>query len=367
MNATIPATDRNVTRGHNQPAAKIELTPEQMKAIAQSRDALITELSSVVEDELNDIIVKVEHAKKDVQAGPFAILSWFRENVEPEILEKFPKPGSEFGDNPDKYKEPYYRDGKLKFKATSFYLKFFLTSFPEGKRIATALSHVALAKDEKANQESVPEYIRGMNDVALESYREDLQAMQNVGVKALRDAMALEKQLIAVNNLPEVGAAPLTDDDDNVMKVSKPIKVWNTKSPEKHWNLYSISGFMQFDPDAAMEKGGTYDALKITAKRERAEDQGNGNGSDKPVAVNTNVTMAARINDIAEYIHNKLMPEGNKNREVYGLFLKDQVNGPDGDDLIYNLNEIKLFVDGVLNIPAVQTRLEKITDKRAAA
>lgn len=365
--ANIPAADRTVTKSDNAPLDPTKLTDAQRQAIAKTRDALVTELSSIVTEEVNNIVVWIDQSKKDADSGPFVILKWFKENVDSDTLAKFPRPGSELGDNPDKYKEPYFREGKLKFKATSFYLKFFLSAFPEGKRIASALAHIALAKDENANQAAVPQNIRDMNPVQLEQLKQDLTSQQNRGVRSIRDAIALNQQLDAINDLPEVAAAPIFDDDGNVVKMSKPIKVWNVKSPEQQWNLYSISGFMQFDPDKAAELGGTYDALKLTAKREQSEIGENAGQSDKPVVINTNATLAARINDIAEYICNKLMPAGNKNREVYGLFLKDQINGPDGGDLIYNLNEIKLFVDGVLNIPSVQVKLEKMSEQKDVA
>lgn len=367
MNA-IPASDRTVTPAHNKPVDATKLTDAQKDAIAQAQDKLVEKLGAVIDDEVNDIVVKIDEDRKNAAAGPFILLKWFKMHVDADVLETFPTPGSEVGDNPDKYSEPYFRDGKKKYKATSFYLKFFLQSFPAGKNIAAALAHISLAKDENANQAAVPESIRRMNPVQLEAYRVDLMKQQNSGVKALRDCIALSKQLDAVNNLPECRAEPIMDGDD-VARIAKPIKVWNTKKPDSEWNLYSISGFMQFDPATAEEQGGTYDALKLTAKRERANDEAHGNGgtADKPVAINTNATMVARINDMAEYVANKLMPEGSRNREVYGLFLKDHINGADSGDLIYNLNELKLFIDGVLNIPAVQIKLEEVQKIRNAA
>lgn len=364
--ANVPAVDRTVTSKDNQPDNGIKLpklTEEQMAAIAKAQDALVDKLGAIVTDDVNDIIVTIENARKDAAAGPFKLLKWFMENVDEETLAMFPTPGSDVGDNPDKYSEPYFRDGKRKWKATSFYLKLFLQRFPAGKAIAQSLAHIALAKDENANQNAIPENIRNLNPIQLEALREDLMQQQNKGVKAIRDAIALDKQLKAVNDLPEVAVEPIIDPDSGeVARIAKPIKVWNVKSPENQWNLYSINGFMAFDPAKASELGGTFDALKLTAKRVREEDQDNGGSNDKPQPVNTNSTMVARINDIAEYIANKLMAD--RKREAYALFLKNEVAGPNGDDLIYNLNEIKMFVDSVLNIPQVQSRLEIVQRKK---
>lgn len=347
--------------GHNVQLPK--LTDQQKEAIDKTMKALADNLSTLVTDEANAIIVRIDHAKKDLGSGPFQLLKWAKTNIPADKLAMFPTPGSETGTCPDKYEEVYHRDGKKKFRKTSFYLKFFLQSFPEGKRIAAALAHIALAKDEKANQAAVPAEIRALDPVALESLREDLVGQQNTGVKAIRDAMALEKQFNAVNALAQVGAEPLMDKAGDVQKVNKPIKVWNTENKDTEWNLYSISGFMQFDADRASELGGTFDALKLTAKRDQSEDGGDGTG-DKPVVINTNATLVARITDIHEFIANKLMAD--PKRELYGQFLKDHIASAGSDDLIESLSDIMSFANGVLNIPAVQTRLEIITAKRAA-
>lgn len=361
---TVPAADRVVARTDNAVVKLPELTAAEKEAIAKAMSALSDSLASFVTPELNAIFVEIDKAKKDLQVGPFRILKYVKSNIPADKLILFPTPGSEVGDCPDKYEEPYFRDGKKKFKKTSFYLKYFLNHFPEGKRIAAALAHIALAKDEKANQAAVPDDIRKLNPVDLENLREDLVGQQNAGVKALRDAMGLEKQFNAVNALAKVSAMPLMDAEGNVRRVNKPIKVWNTDNPEQEWYLYSISGFNQFDPARAAELGGTLEALKLTAKREQGEEDSDPATSDKPVAINTNATLVARIGDIHEFVANKLMAD--PKRELYGLFLKDHIASAGSDDLIESLSGIKHFVDGVLNIPAVQTRLELITAKRAA-
>ncbi len=361
---TVPAADREVTVNDNKPLQLPKLTDAEKEAIDKTMKAIMEKVADVVDQEVNGFVVKLNVDVKEVEAAPFRILKWAMTHIPADKLAIFPKPGSDTGNCPDKYEEVYFRDGKKKFRQTSFYLRWFLSVWPEGKRLAAALAHVALAKDEKANQAAVPENIRAMNPVDLESFREDLVKQQNKGVKGIRDAFALLKQFEAVNKLPKVAAEPSKDADGNVQKVAKPIKVWNTDNPDQQWGLYSLSGFMQFDPDRAAELGGTFDALKLTAKRDTGDD-GQPNGNETPVAINTNGTFVARINDVAEYVGNKLMAD--KKRELYGQFLKDHIATADSGDLIYNLNELKLFIDGVMNIPVVQSKLEEVTRKRNAA
>lgn len=362
----IPASDRTVSKSDNVLDYE-NLTDAQREAIAKTRDSLITELSKLITDDVNAIVVRIDAAAKDAKSGPFDILEWFRSNIDADELAKFPRPGSKLGDNPDIYKEVYFRDGNKKFKPTSFYLKFFLNAFPEGQRIAKTMRMIELAGNEKADHTEIPQDIRDLNPIQLDAMKKDLTDQQNRGVRSIRDAIALHMQFELVNELPGVTAEPELDDNGHVAKIAKPILVYDTNKPRQVWGHYSISGFMQFDPEKAAELGGTFDALKLTAKREKATDDNTGGTGDKPVVINTNSTMAARLNDVAEYISNKLMPEGSRNREIYALFVKDQVNGPDGNDLIYNLNEIKLFVDGILNIPSVQSKLEQISAKKNAA
>jgi hypothetical protein len=353
--------------GHNKAVELPKLTDTQKDAIAKTMVSLSDELAKTFPtDEVDTIIVRTVEAGKDVAAGPWLILKVIKSKVEPGTLAKFPTPGSEVGLCPDKYEEPYFKDGNKKFRKTSFYLKFFLLHMPEGKRIAAALAHIAIAKDENANQAAVPEVIRAMNPVDLENYREDLVSQQNKGVKALRDAMALEKQLVAVNKLAGCAAAPLMDKEGNVRRTSKPVKVWNTENADSEWKLYSISGFMQFDADAAAENGGTFDALKLTAKREQedGEDGGDPATSDAPVAINTNKTFAARIGDIHEFIVNKLM--GDPKRELYGLFLKEHIATAGSDDLIEAIDDLRAFCAKITSIPTVAARLEEISNKPVA-
>jgi len=356
--------------GHNANAAVAlpKLTDQQKEAIAKSMVSLSDELAKTFPtNDVDAIIVRTVEAGKDVAAGPWLILRVIKDKVAPEVLAKFPTPGSEVGLCPDKYDEPYFKDGNKKFRKTSFYLKFFLQNMPEGKRIASALAHIALAKDDNANQAAVPEAIRALNPVDLENMREDLVSQQNKGVKALRDAMALEKQLVAVNKLAECAAAPLMDKDGNVRRVSKPIKVWNTEKPEDEWKLYSISGFMQFDAAAAAELGGSFDSLKLTAKREQEEGDEGGDPatSDAPVAINTNKTFAARIGDIGEFIGNKLMAD--PKRELYGMFLKEHIAVAGANDLLSDIYDIAQFCNTILDIPSVKDRLEDIKGKERKA
>lgn len=346
--------------GHNTAVPK--LTDSQMKAIAATMDKLADTLAAKVTDEAEQMVKAIVQAKKDWQGGPFRLLDFAKRTYTGAELASFPTPGSEVGECPDKYKVPYWRDGKLKFKATSYYAEHFKRT-KEGKHIEVELAFITLAKDEKANHTTVPAHILAMNPVDLDRYKTTLEQERTVAIAAWRNALALQKQFEAVNALDKVEAAPLCDTNGNVIQAAKPIKVWNIEQPEKEWNLYSVGAFLMFDAARAGELGGTFEALKLTVKRQ--PDGSPPDGAAAATPINTNDTLVGRINDVAEFVVNKHMAD--KKRELYGLFLKDKVNGPGADDLIYNLSELKLWIDGIINIPAVQTRLEVITAKKNAA
>jgi hypothetical protein len=120
---------------------------------------------------------------------------------------------------------------------------------------------------------------------------------------------------------------------------------------------------MQFDPDKAAELGGTFAALKLTAKREQGEDDPE-LGGDKPVAINTNATFVARISDIHEFVVNKLRNDPKK--ELQAQFLKDHIYSAGSDDLIESIDDIRAWCAHILSIPAVAARLEAIAQKEAA-
>lgn len=349
--------------GHNHPTNQPpKLTDAQMKAIASTMDKLADTLAGKITSEMETAVNTIVQAKKDWQGGPLVLLTFIKSQFDDETIKSFPTPGSDVGECPDKYKIPYYSQGKQKFKATSFYAELYKRT-PAGKAKEVRLAFIALASDEKANHATVPADILSMNPVDLRRCRETIEAERNAAVAAWRSAMGLQKQFDAVNALEKVEAMPLMDKDGNIYQAAKPIKVWNIDKPELEYNLYSVGAFLMFDAAKASELGGTFDALKLTVKRAVDPDAPGGAAAATPI--NTNDTLVGRINDVAEFVANKHM--GDKKRELYGLFLKDKVNGANSDDLIYNLNEIKLWVDGIMNIPAVQTRLEQINAKKNAA
>lgn len=357
MNALVnPAA----VAGHNTSALP-KLTDSQMKAIAATMDKLADSLSAMVTPEMNAAVATIVQARKDWQGGPFILLGYGKVTYGDAVLNTFPTPGVEVGECPDKYKVPYYRDGKLKFKATSFYLEFFKRT-PAGMVIERDLAFIALAKDEKANKAAVPPHILAMNPVDLEALRTTLNKDKDSAVKAWRDALALHKQFEAVNGLSHVEAAPQTDSKGNVCQDAKPIKVWNIDNPDKEWGLYSVGAFLLFDAGKASENGGTFEALKLTVKRDQPEDGPAGTETAPHIA--TNKTLSAFLLTMHEYIANKHMAD--KKRELYGLFLKDQINGAGSDQLVQAIRDLELWAKGILDIPAVKSRLDEIDVKAAA-
>lgn len=349
MNTTVnPAA----VIGHNSAVtAAPKLTDAQMKAIASTMDKLADNLSALVTPEANTMVETIIQARKDWQGGPFKLLAFAKDTYGEEQLASFPTPGSEVGDCPDKYKIPYYRDGKLKFKATSFYAEFFKRT-ATGKAIEVALAFITLAKDEKANHTTVPADILNMNPVDLDRYKTTLEQERTVAIAAWRNAMALQKQFEAVNSLDHVEAAPLTDKDGVVIQAAKPIKVWNIDQPEKEWNLYSVGAFLMFDAAKASENGGTFEALKLTVKRDQQE----GAGNETVPHIATNKTLSAMLRTVNEFITNKHIAD--KKRELYGLYLKDEVNGAGSADNIEAIYNIYIWAKAIVNIPAVKDRLD---------
>lgn len=350
MNALVnPAA----VAGHNQPATTVKLTDSQMKAIAQTMDKLADSLSASVTPEADTLVQTIVQAKKDWQGGPFRVLDYAKRTYGEEQLASFPTPGSEVGDCPDKYKIPYYRDGKLKFKATSFYAEFFRRTVT-GKAIEATLAFISLAKDEKANKVTVPADILKLNDVDLQRMKDTLEQERTVAIAAWRSALALNKQFEAVNALPHVEAAPSMDAEGNVTQDAKPIKVWNINLPDKEWKYYSVGAFLLFDAAVASEKGGTFEALKLTVKRE--PDQDGPAGSETTPHIATNKTLSAFLRTVNEFITNKHIAD--KKRELYGLYLKDEINGAGTKDNIEAIYNIYIWAKAIVNIPAVKDRLD---------
>ncbi len=348
--------------GHNSAPQAPKLTDNQMKAIAATMDKLADSLSAMVTPEMNAAVAVIVQARKDWQGGPFILLGYGKVTYGDKVLNTFPTPGVEVGECPDKYKVPYYRDGKLKFKATSFYLEFFKRT-PAGQVIERDLAFISLAKDEKANKAAVPAHILAMNPVDLEALRTTLNKDKDSAVKAWRDALALHKQFEAVNGLPHVEAAPQMDTKGNVCQDAKPIKVWNIDNPDKEWALYSVGAFLLFDAAKASENGGTFEALKLTVKRDTPET--GPAGSEIAPHIATNKTLAAFLLTVNEYITNKHVAD--KKRELYGLFLKDQINGAGSDDTIEAIHNIYLWASEIVNIPVVKARLDDDDFKKKAA
>ena len=87
-------------------------------------------------------------------------------------------------------------------------------------------------------------------------------------------------------------------------------------------------------------------------------------GQETAPHIATNKTLSAFLLTVHEFIANKHLAD--KKRELYGLFLKDQINGAGSDQLVQAIRDLELWAKAILDIPAVKGRLEEIDVKAAA-
>lgn len=348
---------------------------EALAAIAQG-------LGARVSDATESAVETAAKGKEDWQGGPITVLAGlsadFPENDEGKLaLSDFPEPGSETGNNPDKFKLPVTdTSGKTSMRPTSFYVRF-TAATNHGAAISQEIAYIKRANNLEAVKDGIPAAILEMTSDARDTRLSFLEGRLKTMTTAYRKAMSLHFQLNAVADLTvmvddtgNVNADPdknarykqgtvgvdfhyVTDDNGEdtgeVANRLDPIMIWERPGydakgeprPIKNKMSVSIGSFLKFDAKKAAENGGTYKALLKTVERKPKTPDGSA-VTDTP-AIKTVDTFVGRFVETFRFMDE--MQSATDPKDLGKLY--QLLRHKDGKELVVSFVEFRNYLDDV--------------------
>lgn len=353
-------------------AAPNTVRPVDGEALRESA----AKLALIAGSATQNAIEETEDTKDILRESTFTILSAMTEDYvtdDEDKLASFPRPDSDTGNNPDKFKiKGKNAKGETVMRPTTFYVQF-VGGLAKGKALLVEADAILAMLDDKASKANVPDKFKtqwaeaGTNNSVKAAAQDRLAYVQGRfrGMVAnVKKAMKLYFQLSDVQALEGIGCEVQSNDAGKVNFM--PIFLYKIKGvidgeeiPDfdkcKH---LSLGNFLKINVAKAkeMDGGATYDNLLATLKREQGEE--GGDGKNKPQDIETAETAEARLGDIAEYFDRI---QRDKTGAEWGTFLK-RVNANGSDDLIENLFLLKDTLVKLCSEPKVAKRFAAIQE-----
>ncbi|MGH7238507.1 MAG: hypothetical protein ACREHG_00420, partial [Candidatus Saccharimonadales bacterium] len=171
-----------------------------VSALSGTNTPLLSEMVEAFDkdEHLGEVFEEIAKASEVNKISSFMMFLEFVRIIDDDILERLPVPGSEGGNNPDRYP---IRGTKRK---GSFYNELFDT-WKIGRDIRYQLSQLQLASVEETRSKAEKKYQdMAMNAIGLNDQKRWLSGRQARGRTAFRTAAAIILQLQRINELPGV-------------------------------------------------------------------------------------------------------------------------------------------------------------------
>lgn len=313
-------------------------------------------------DAMSAAVNVVMKAKEDWQGGPIRVLLALQASYTPEELASFPVPDSDTGNNPDKFKIEVVKDGSTVKRPTTWYTQF-ADATKEGKAICDRIEMIERAAKTDTVKTGIPEDILSLNPTQREVELNRLKGRRNTIRASYKKAVALNIQFNLVNEMDGIQAEPIWIDGkegEEVENTTKPIAVWQIPEegkPVKNWEAYSVGSFMKLSVGKALEKGGTFKALKESVTRAKAGAVGNNAAATKTPAIATLETLLERMVEVHSYAMDKVMMA--KDTAEYGTILKT-LNSKGADELVTTFVELKVMFDQIYKDAKLGEKYQKI-------
>lgn len=345
-----------------------------------AQEAVAYALGQSIGHALDQDFAVLTKAKADYEGGPFVVLFNLNKHLKPEQWKAMPDHEAETGNNPRFYKTRKTKaDGKEKLTDRDFY-KVVAESLPDviAKEARIEMLGRSMKDATKFNLSDVPQDIK---DMPAHRRHAEIAKLQR-GITTARNntiaALELNSQMTRAGGLQGVDMDVLyaLDDKGNEFdgKDGRPQKIDETRAPiilttklERRKLVdngrYSVSSFMRFNIPAAIEQGGSWDALLATVKKGTKEKGKNAVSTARNVeTVETALTVQ---NDYAEYL-NRIQAE--KDNAKWQAF-NNALHGPGSDDPFLNAYLIYKALEMLIGNPKDQKRgldLFGAMDKAAA-
>lgn len=249
--------------------------PIETKAIvSKSVSAIQSEakrLAQMVDETFSTQVEQTFEAREIMKRAGLVWLLELRRVYSDEEMDSLPVPGTDTGNNPDKYKRSANTGtGERQSPVGAFYLDWF-DETPMGKHINGQIKAIKDAKSKAVGADLTLNDNVPKRDAMLNKW----EARRTNGVTQVRLAVNIWLKMRSISEyLPNVEVEFLTTGEDNnveVMATTTPIRVYGTVKPHNSY-VYSIGSFLQLKPSVAAEKAGnTGDqaaALDATTARE---------------------------------------------------------------------------------------------------
>jgi len=313
-------------------------------------------------------VVSFADTKHEATLGPIKLYLAMKANLSAEEIDGLPMPGSKWNDKlpdgsnqptPDivQWKDPSKPDGKA--KEISFYVVW-ADGTPEGARVVKELEWCSRAADDKMKKDDIPaDWMKkyASSPVELRKRKIYLENRRGNVRKAYKDAVKLLWQLDMVNELDGCEA--------EIDEANGSIIVANKLKPRAEWKVMSVGAFTKLKPAKALETGGAYADLMLTAERGKKEAKATpANGVPAVNSIQTPETM----DKVAVAFHNyldKLMKD--KAGSDYANLLK-HLTGPGGAQSVHTLGSIRKELNALFRMDTIQSiydREEQDTAKAA--
>lgn len=363
---------------------KIVLTSEQ-KSIGRTMDALANTYASDVAGLAMPEVDRIVKARQDWEGGAFAVMYKITSQLPTQLLKALPDPKANSGTKPAHYYSVVIRDRKEVTQEHYWYEELVL-NFPairdKGKRIDQLKR--SMGDPLKVNQSDIGADIKNMTVDYRNTEITRLTKEISGAITKVSNAFELYWQFQRMEELPHVTCYPIyklgpdnlpMDGQDGrsfeIEPTTQPIVITSTVKGREAIDTtrVSISTFLRFDVEAAKEKGGTYQSLIDTAKREKKTDeqgQGQANSQSATQLIRTTETALARVLDLYEFADFAWSEKDDKH--IDGI--RKALSGAGSDDSFTAVMGLKKFLEEVCpDSPRNTQRYQELIneDKQAAA
>lgn len=303
-------------------------------------------------------------AGEEVKQGPLTMM-FALEDVFGENLEGIAEPGTEDGNNPEKYKVWVIVDGERKQRNGNFFTDLFNGTLM-GERINARLAQVKEALKSNADMAKITmKDIRDKIDDKrwLTAEGKKLGARLAAGRGLVRKAAQVKFAITRITELAGVGVDYATYKDEagreQLLRTQYPFVVYDEtkRGQETHCSVSQLLALGTRENIAAVTmKGGSYSVLVGTLRRDTSKDK------TKETAVSIDIQSIDNLHDymagVATFL-DYVTPEGRKHKAA----LVDLMKGKQGDELVLIFGKLYLSMDSIW--ATISNRYEKLADELA--
>lgn len=352
---------RNTTRRATSTPAVVAVDPDKLSHLDKAKyfaGKFSAEASALVEAGL-------DRKEQNNQAPVFLVAQLeedFNEydkdgNLVKDVLGTFPRPGSETGNNPDKFKKPGKdADGAYKDIPTVWWNEL---------ADATALSqvHAKVLKDCKESTTGKAGPYANLDELQLSTKKNRATQAINYHRSAIKRAAALYFQRADLLDMGGIGFEFIMDvnpdtKEEEPTRAAKNIYIFNEKK-RSEFKLISVGAFLAYDIAEAKKNGGKWSDLLATARKESDSDDSDTAGDSEIAPIKGTGTFEEYIGETAGFCEEM---HGDPKRKDFNQIVH-QLNGAGSDDYLFSLMTVsKTLLAIIAKVHRAEQRFEAIAN-----